>query len=161
MVDDDAHILGPDILPTPFTADEIREAARGVKTIRMLVEEPDGTAVLRVNRFRDSDADGATLERWQSGPTGIIEGEITSSRVTWAQLQAHAAFPADSTVLSSESLELPIGRVDCLRYDVRESADAAAETFWFAVAHPGMPVRYELPVDGGTRRTTVIAIERG
>ena len=164
----DPHVLGPGLLPTPFTADEIHAAARGGKTIRMLVEEPDGASHIRVNRFRDADDEGATLERWISGPTGIVQGEITSSRVTWRELQAHAAFPADLTTLSSETLELPIGRVECLRYEVRESSDAAPETFWFAVNHPGMPVRYESRVDAGMQRTgssgmqrtTVIAIAR-
>ncbi|WP_404474491.1 hypothetical protein [Microbacterium aerolatum] len=185
--DPDPHVLGPGLLPTPFTADEIRDGARGGKTIRMLVEEPDGTQHLRVNRFRDVDDAGATLERWITGPTGIVQGEITSSRVTWRELQGHAAFPADRTTLSSETLDLPIGRVDCLRYEVRERADAAPETFWFAPAHPGMPVRYAEPLPeiafrgrdagnsarsqprnaispgeagAGVRRTTVIAIER-
>ncbi|WP_260980409.1 hypothetical protein [Microbacterium paludicola] len=158
--DPDAHVLGPGLLPTPFTADEIRDAARGGKTIRMLDEEADGTRTLRVNRFREVDDDGALLERWTSGPTGIVDGEIERSRVTWRELQAHAAFPEDRTTLSSETLELPIGRVECLRYEVRGPADAASETFWFATAHPGMPVRVETISDEGVTRTTVIAIER-
>lgn len=158
--DSDPHLLGPDLLPTPFTADEIRDAARGGKTIRMLIEEPDGRTQLRVNRFRDADDKGATLERWTSSPTGIVEGEITRTSVTWRELQGHAAFPANLTTLSSETLDLPLGRVDCLRYEVRETADADPEIFWFATAHPGMPVRYESRVDGGIQRTTVVAIER-
>ncbi|WP_243228870.1 DUF3108 domain-containing protein [Microbacterium sp. CIAB417] len=159
--DPDAHLLGPGLLPTPFTADEIRAAAGSGKTIRILVEHPDGTRTLRVNRFRDTDADGATLERWTSGETGIVEGAISSGRVTWSELQGHAAFPSDRTTLSTETLDLPIGRVDCLRYEVRENPDAAPDTFWFSVAHPGMPVRFETTVDGGVQRTTVVAIERG
>lgn len=156
----DPHVLGPGLLPTPFTADEIRDAASGGKTIRILVEEPDGTTVHRVNRFRDLDAEGATLERWTSGPTGIVQGEIASSRVTWRELQGHATFRAEQTTLSSETLELPIGSVDCLRYEVRDSADAEPDVFWFATAHPGMPVRFESPTDAGVQRTTVVRIER-
>lgn len=33
----------------------------------------------------------------------------------------------------------PIGGLECLRYDVRR--DGGTSTFWFATAHPGMPVR--------------------
>ncbi|HWV47929.1 MAG TPA: hypothetical protein VN035_00610 [Microbacterium sp.] len=157
----DAHLLGPGLLPTPFTADEIRRATGGGKTIRIRIDNPDGSRTLRVNRFRETDADGATLDRWTAGPTGIVEGEITSSRVTWLDLQRHAAFPSDRTVLSTETLDLPIGRVECLRYEVRSTADAEPDTFWFSVAHPGMPVQYETAVDSGIQRTTVIAIEWG
>jgi len=159
--DPDAHLLGPGLLPTPFTADEIRRATGGGKTIRIEVENPDGTRTIRVNRFRETDAEGATLDRWAAGPTGIVDGEIASSRVAWTDLQRHAAFPSDRTVLSTEALDLPIGRVDCLRYDVRETPDAEPATFWFSVAHPGMPVRFETALDDGIQRTTVIAIEWG
>ena len=159
--DPEAHVLGPGLLPTPFTADEIRRATGGGKTIRIQVDGPDGTRSLRVNRFRETDTVGATLDRWTSGPTGIVDGRIESSRVTWSELQAHAAFPSDRTVLSSETLDLPIGTVECLRYDVRDQPDAQPSTFWFSVAHPGMPVRYETPVDSCVERSTVIAIEWG
>lgn len=155
----DAHVIGPGLLATPFTADEIRAATGGGKTIRLLVEGPQGARYFRVNRFRDTDADGATLDRWRSGVDGVVEGEISSSRVSWRELQAHAAFPAERTVLSSETLSLPIGRLACLRYDVRESPEAAPATFWFAMTRPGMPVRYDAPVDGGVERTTIVAIE--
>ena len=155
----DAHVIGPGLLATPFTADQIREATGDGKTIRLLIEQPQGSRNIRVNRFRETDADGATLDRWSSGPDGVVQGEISSARVSWRDLQAHAAFPAECTVLSSESLSLPIGRVDCLRYDVRESLESAPATFWFSVKHPGMPVQYEAPAEGGLRRTTIVAIE--
>ncbi|MDP3952095.1 hypothetical protein [Microbacterium sp.] len=155
----DAHVIGEGLLATPFTADEIREATGAGKTIRLLVEEPQGARYLRVNRFRETDADGATLDRWRSGVDRVVEGDISSARVSWRDLQAHAAFPAERTVLSSETLSLPIGRLECLRYDVRDGPEAAPATFWFAMTHPGMPVRYEAPVDGGVERTTIVAIE--
>jgi len=72
--------------------------------------------------------------------------------VTWLELQQHAAFPGQLTQVSSETIEIPLGRLGCIRYDVREDAEVA--TFWFSPAHPGMPVRYES--DGA--HTTVIEI---
>lgn len=155
----DAHVLGPGLLATPFTADEIREATGNGKTIRVLIEEPNGARDFRVNRFRETDADGATLDRWSSGEDGVVQGEIASARVTWRDLQAHAAFPADRTVLSSETLSLPIGLVECLRYEVRESPEAEPATFWFSMKHPGMPVQYETPAERGVLRTTIVAID--
>ena len=156
--DSDAHIIGPGLLATPFTADEIREATGNGKTIRLLIEGPESSREFRVNRFREADAEGATLDRWTSNADGVLQGDISTSRVTWHDLQAHAAFPAERTTLSTETLSLPIGHVDCLRYDVRENPEASPMTFWFSMKHPGMPVQFDAPVEGGVRRTTVVSI---
>jgi hypothetical protein len=146
MTASDPRLLGPGLLPTPFTADEIRAATGVGTTVRIRVDRPDGSHALRVNRFRDTDAEGAVLERWdESAPH-----DIAKNRVTWAELQGHAAFDATTTRVSSESLAIELGTVMCLRYDATDGV------FWFSLAHPGMPVRYE----AGGVRTTVIEITR-
>lgn len=141
----DPHVLGPGLLPTPFTAAEIREATGRGKTISIRVDLPDGTTGMRFNRFSEADADGATLERWSLDD----RSDLTADRVTWRELQQHAAFDAETTSVSTESLTIPLGAVECLRYDTE------AGVFWFSTAHPGMPVQYES--DG--IRTTVIGVE--
>lgn len=141
----DPRIIGPGLLPTPFTADEIREATGIGKTIRMRVDAPDGTATYRVNRFREADAEGATLDRWAED----APDDVRSNRVTWRELQGHAAFDAATTSVSTEPLSIPLGEVNCLRYDTEDA------TFWFSLAHPGMPVQYE---SAGVR-TTVVNVE--
>jgi hypothetical protein len=161
QVPSDPHVLGPGLLPTPFTAAEIRAASGSGKTIRILVELPDGERFERIHRFSDCDDEGATLERWRVAVDGGVDGEVSSRRVTWFELQQHAAFPADRTSRSNETLELPIGRVECVRYDTRDDAwaDAPVATFWFAHDYPGMPVRYEEATPAGVERTIVVAIE--
>ncbi|MBW8764304.1 MAG: hypothetical protein JF592_17290 [Microbacterium sp.] len=141
----DPHILGPGLLPTPFTAAEIRDATGRGKTIRIRIDLPDGTASSRYNRFSETDAEGATLERWSNDD----RSDLSANRVTWLELQQHAAFDAETTSVSSETLSIPLGEVECLRYDTEDG------TFWFSVAHPGMPVQYE---SGGVR-TTVVGVE--
>ncbi|GAB6856133.1 hypothetical protein JCM13591A_02380 [Microbacterium xylanilyticum] len=151
----DPHIVADGLLPTPFTAAEIRDALRGGATIRIRTEAPDGAATERVNRFSDGDADGATLTAHPADDPG----SAVSKRVTWRELQAHAAFPAERTTVGSETIEHPLGRLECRRYAVRD--DDGDTVFWFALAHPGMPVRYETTDAAGTTRTTVLAITRG
>jgi hypothetical protein len=141
----DPHLLGPGLLPTPFTADEIREATGAGKTIRLLLEGPDGPLGEHVNRFHDTDAEGATLDRWNAtDPKTVV-----SHRVTWLELQGHAAFDAETTSVSTVSLTSPLGDLTCRKYETGDGV------FWFSIAHPGMPVQYES--DG--MRTTVLAIE--
>ena len=141
----DPHLLGPGLLPTPFTATEIRDATGRGKTIRIRIDLPDGTSSSRVNRFSETDAEGATLERWSAED----RSDLSANRVTWLELQRHAAFDAETTSVSTESLSIPLGEVECLRYDTEGG------TFWFSLTHPGMPVQYE---SAGVR-TTVVSVE--
>lgn len=156
MVTDDPHVLGDGLLPTPFTAAEIRRAAGNGLTIVLFVESPDGSQHERINRFEQTDAEGATLRAWF---TDAPEDAVTS-RVTWRELQEHASFPRAHTTVTDEDLALPFGRVPCRRYEIADAPDAPVETYWFSLAHPGMPVRYEVPLDGGMLRTTVQNIRR-
>ena len=134
---------------------------RWLSVRRLDVEQPDGERFERVNRFSDCDAEGATLERRLVAADGGAEGEVSAGRVTWLELQWHAAFPAERTTVTEETLELPMGRLECVRYDTREGdvTDAPVESFWFARAFPGMPVRYESPTPAGIVRTTVVAVD--
>jgi hypothetical protein len=151
----DPHVLAPGTAPTPFTAEEIRAGCPEGRTITLLVEPADGSPWRRVNRFVDTDPEGATLQRWRLGPDGEPEGAVEGGRTTWLQLQAHASFPADAVTIERDTVELPIGVVEAVRYTVTD--DEGVETFWFAKAFPGMPVRYEsLGAGGGVDRTTMI-----
>ena len=145
MTEPDPYLLGPGLLPTPFTAAEIRDAIGSGKLIRLLLEGPDGPLGEHVNRFRDTDDEGATLDRWAAAdPKAVV-----SDRVTWTELQGHAAFDAGTTSVSTVALSSPLGQLTCRRYDTDDGV------FWFAIDHPGMPVQYES--DG--MRTTVLSIE--
>ena len=155
MTSDDPHVLAPGMAPTPFTAAEIRSGCPEGRTITLLVEPATGSPWRRVNRFVATDHVGATLERWRVGPDGQPEGEVAASRLTWLQLQGHASYPADVVTIAPDTVDLPMGSFDALRYTVED--DDGVATFWFAPAFPGMPVRYESPADGsGIDRTTMI-----
>ncbi|MGX5697327.1 hypothetical protein ACWKWP_14095 [Agromyces soli] len=160
----DPHLLGQGLLPTPFTAAEIRDASGRGKTIRILVEGPGGQRHERINRFTDCDDEGATLSRWRLAAVGAavddVDGEVSSGRVSWLELQRHAAFPTDRTTLVEDVVEVPLGRFDCVRYDTRDDEpDAPVETFWFAREHPGMPVRYAVPTPEGLVVNAVVSID--
>lgn len=145
----DPHVVAEGLLPTPFTADEIRAALRDGAVIRVRIEAPDGTASERISRYSEGRDEDVLLE---SHPVGAPE-TATGGRVSWRELQAHAAFPADRTAVADDTIEHPLGRLECLRYTV--SDDDGGAVFWFALAHPGMPVRYETTDASGTTRITV------
>jgi hypothetical protein len=75
-------------------------------------------------------------------------------RSTWADMQAHASFPAVITTIEPETIDIPLGVLDCLRYTVHD--DDTVMTFWFCPAYPGMPVRYSRQENGHTVSTTTM-----
>jgi len=129
-------------LPTPFTADEIRTGCPDGRTVRTR----DEAGTVSVSRFTDGDDGGPTLVSWTEGPDGNPAGDTVRTRLTWRQFQQHAAFPADGTTVSQETIRTPLGELECTRYDVD------GMTFWFDIHRPGMPVRHGTP---GSMRTMV------
>lgn len=153
----DPHVLGPGLAPTPFTADEIREGCRPGRLVTVEATA-DGQTTRSTNRYVSSDEEGGELERTVLDADGaVVEREVI--RVTWADLQSHAAFPADRTTIAPARLEMPMGQADCLLYTV--SADGVTRRFWFDTGRPGMPVRVETEEAGAvTSVRAVVADER-
>jgi hypothetical protein len=142
----DPHQLRPDHLPTPFTADEIRAACQPGRMVRSLVVQPDTDPIVRVTRFVSADSQGAEQDSWEETPDGARLGEAKRRRSTWLEFQEHASFPAATTVLAKETIEIPAGRFHCLRYTTRDGE--GVQTFWFARSVPGMPLRFEERIGG-------------
>jgi hypothetical protein len=154
----DLHLLASDRAPTPFTAEEIRGGCPTGRTIRLLVELESQPPFVRVNRFVHTDAEGSTVERTRYTLEGELIGSPETDRTTWLQLQAHASFPAAVTEIHPETIETPLGSLDCLRYTVVDGS--ATDSFWFAPSAPGMPVRYTSEEDGRVTSTVTMIENR-
>ena len=143
---DDPHVLRSDHHPTPFTADEIRLGCRAGRTVRSLVVEGGAEPYVAVTRFVSVDAEGADTDHWTETPDGRRATEPERHRSTWLEFQGHASMPADSTQISEETMDIPAGHYDCLKY-VRRDGDSVS-TFWFARSAPGMPLMFERRTSG-------------
>lgn len=133
------HVLFDGHAPTPFTADQIRRASPAGHTTKVLVETRDNAPVIRTTTFvsvEDEQAEIEFVEASAGDPSVHLTGGAT---VRWEDLQAHASFPLDDVEVADETIELPWGRLECLRYTVTH--DGSTTIHWFAKAHPGMPVR--------------------
>ena len=152
----DPHVLAPGQAPTPFTAAEIRDDCAVGKVVRVLVEIDAEPPYQRVTRYVECDDSGATLERSDLALDGTSLEDPEIDRVTWLDLQGHAAFPADDTVIASETIDTPLGELDCMRYTVQDGP--SEKVLWFAKGLPGMPVRFVTQLDG-TVGMTVSVVE--
>lgn len=152
----DPHQLRAGDLPTPFTAEEIRDGNPVGSVIRLRVERAGADSMIHVSSYLSADERGAVRESWDETLDGERVGEAEQSRETWLELQEHASFLAGSTRIDEEVIELPIGRLECLRYT--QTTEDGTRTFWFARDLPGQPVRWEIR-SGGELVTSVEAIE--
>jgi hypothetical protein len=117
--------------PTPYTAEQIRDASRPGRTYTWRVEQSGKPAVEHVVEFRRVDADGAELSS---------DGQ--SKRVTWEELRQHAEFPRAAVTTREETVTVPAGTYECIVYVVERRAANETFTFYFAKAMPGAPVLF-------------------
>lgn len=138
---------GEERLPTPYSADEIRDEWVEGFTVEMLRTVPDGEvrerwAVVAADddgvdiRFNALDADGQ--------PAG--EGVVRHS--SWEELRDHASFPADRAERERSTRETPLGVLDGWLYTVHDPDAGTVTRFFFADSLPGAPVWMEVTRDG-------------
>ncbi len=155
-----AAALKDNLLPTPFTAEQLR-AAMPVGTLMRFRLEAEGQMPAE-QRWQVTAADAETctiasaIYDLSSGALLVDEGAETS---TWAELRDHAAFPAGLTTQTSEEIEVPAGRLSVAGYHVRQP-DGPMRHFWFSPALPGPPVKMSVVAPNGTELMSMALIER-
>ncbi|MEZ5330878.1 MAG: hypothetical protein R2991_02235 [Thermoanaerobaculia bacterium] len=127
-----------DFLPTPYTAEQIRDAWREGRRVTMRMETPSGTTVTRTTVVGwSAEAAEVAEETLDAAGDPVGEPEVTTSR--WTELRDHARFPADRASRVRERRETPLGELEGWLYRV-EGGDGGVSEFFFADAYPGPPV---------------------
>jgi hypothetical protein len=143
---DESHRLEPDHHPTPFTAAQIRDAFVIGREVRSLMVRAGAEPYVHVRRNFSADAESAVYEVWTETPEGERISEPEQGASTFLELQGHASMPIDATTIEPVEIDVPMGHFEGLRY-TRTRGDTV-DTFWFALARPGAPVRIESRVGG-------------
>lgn len=157
-IHDDPHVMAPGHAPTPFTADEIRAGNPPGRTIRLIVEVAGDPTYLRQTRFTAGDLEGSTQEMARIAADGEPLEAAEVVRSSWRDLQGHASFPLGVVTVEPDTIDSPLGRLDCLRYRVIDGS--TVNTFWFARALPGMPAQYTEERDGQVLMSTTMIMNQ-
>lgn len=146
-----------EMAPTPFTADQIRDACPAGRRIVFKVEEPGKPVVHRTIEFVKSDASGADLKITMTDAAGAQLGADTS-HATWEELRTHALFPKSAVRIEEKQFTTPLGTFEGLVYTVTEGEGANAEvtTFCFAKSLPGPPLLFVTEKGGQKIRTSTM-----
>jgi hypothetical protein len=136
-------------LPTPFTAEEIREAFRpGQHLVFTIFTAGKGTVVSdwTVTGWTDQEATIGFTTLAEDGETVL---EPTEERTTpWAELRDHASFPAATATRSQGVLIHPLGTLDIWLYSVSGPDEGMTQRYWFAKDLPGPPIRFTITAGG-------------
>jgi len=137
----ESHRMQPDHHPTPFSAAQIRDGFVVGREVRTLNVRAGAEPYVHVRRDMSADGDTGVYEVWTETPGGDRISEPEQASSTFLELQQHASMPVAATVIEPVEIDIPMGRFEGLRY-TRVQGDMV-DTFWFALALPGAPVRIE------------------
>ena len=139
-----------DMAPTPYTAEQIRQANPPGTTLVYRIDEPPAPPVFNVMHFASDDADHAVVENQTLTEERTPAGDLVISESSWTELRDHAAFPSSKTSRTEAQCEVPAGSFNCMLYTVQSEEDGVPITsrFYFAETRPGPPVCYEREREG-------------
>ena len=135
------------MLPTPFTAEQIR--AEWVVGFRLTLRRwvPAGE---RLERWRvvAADADGVEIENATVDADGNVVGEPVTRRSSWTELRDHASFPAVEATRSRATRSTALGKLEGWLYAVAGPEAGMTSELFFADSLPGAPVEMTAWQDG-------------
>ena len=136
--------------PTPYTAQQIRDATHVGRTYEFLIERPDGPAARRRMVFVAVTRERATVESVMIDDKGKISGEPKRTDSTWEELRDHAKYPKAATTIATATATTPAGTFPCHRYMVVEAGEGGVTrtVALFADELPGPPVELRKEVAG-------------
>jgi hypothetical protein len=157
----ESHRLAPDHHPTPFSAEQIREASAAGTTITFRVEPPGFDPHLDRWEFLGGDVERGTRRRWTEALDGTVLEPPAEVESTWLDLQRHASYPCATTRMTTGTVRTPAGEFDCWIY-VTTDDDGSVTRASFARTEPGPPVLLETERDGTiVFRMTLVESRRG
>jgi len=146
-----------DVAPYPYTVDQIRAGCHG-RVLEYEMAVAGGPPKRQRWEFSDVDRETVTVTTTHLDADGKAVGAPESKSAKWTELHEHARFPRARATLSEETLTLPFGTLECVRYVVRGTE--GTKTYWFAKTLPGPPVKMIVEKDGKTVMTMTMVQNR-
>ncbi len=145
-------------LPTPFTAEQIRDEWIVGFEVLMKRNGPEGEFLERW-RVLDTDAQTVSIEGAVVDALGQPIDEPQVGRSGWDELRDHAAFPVDRGTRAREIRQTALGELEGWLYIVSDPDGEGAMHYFFADSLPGAPVQVQV-VSGGQVETVFEQLER-
>jgi hypothetical protein len=145
--------------PTPYSAEEIRDANRPGTIYRYKVETSGKPVELKVLEFTlGTSAESAEVKDQSLDEAGQAKSPAKIERASWEELRRHAEFPRAGLKVEPGAIEVPAGKFEAMVYTV-SAPNGDTMRFYFAKSYAGPPVLF-YKERGGARLVTSTLIER-
>lgn len=134
------------LAPRLFDADGLRDGFVLGTRLVLRIEAAGAPTIVEEWTVTGHTPEGCTIHSVTRDEAGTVLKEEDGTS-TWTELEGHASFPADATVMLDTTTETPMGTLDVRRYTVRED-DGSVKVLHFAKSYAGPPVRMEVTKDG-------------
>jgi len=148
--------------PTPYTAAQIRDACPSGLRIIYVIDTPEKGRTKQVFALDEWSEAGTRLTFSETTEDDKIIGVVQSELRSWEELQHQASSPADQTSIATETITVPAGTYECMRYTVKRTEEGGGESqdvLWFAYEFPGPPIRW-IATSGGVKKMEMNLLER-
>jgi hypothetical protein len=136
----------PEILPQPFTAEQIRD--EWIEGFQLLMHRRSNETAERERwTVVGWDKEGAEIEYISLDDEGQPTGEPRVEPSTWVELRDHASFPAANATREEATRETALGTLDGWLYTVNDPDQGTVTEFFFAQELPGAPVEFRIMAD--------------
>ena len=140
-----------EVLPTPFTAEEIQAACMPGTQVVFRIEAQGHPPFRQYMRFSAGDDESATVETWTETLEGAPLGPRQTQTSAWSELRDHALLPLGST-RERATHEGVMGPYDGWRYvqPIDDERGTGQRELWFADRLPGPPLLVIETIGGET-----------
>jgi hypothetical protein len=142
----DAPAPPPAALPTPYSAEQIRDAWQPGFRVEMRSTEA-GVATLQRMTVVSATAEAVTIRSESLGENGEASEPASELTAKWAELRDHGLFEATKATRERAECHSRLGSLPGWRYATTTTSGDAL-TMCFADATPGPPVEYETRREG-------------
>jgi hypothetical protein len=145
----ESNRIQPDHAPTPFSAEEIYKGCPQGRKIVFQLETFGKAVMFQSLEFQMVEKDEVVFESITKDAGGKQIGSRKMTVGKWKDLQAHASFLKDETVITTESFTTSAGTFECWLYTISSKTKKKnVKRLWFAKKLPGPPICYEEKQDG-------------
>ncbi|MCA9518388.1 MAG: hypothetical protein KC635_25815 [Myxococcales bacterium] len=149
----------------PFPAAALRDGIHPGQTYLFKITAVGSPEHRLRMRFLETGAEGAVMERAEWPATAQGPGESVMGEATWEELESHARYAKENTVVTDSEVTVPAGHFATRLYTVTTTDDEGHTEITrahFAPAIPGPPVLTEISSDGDIMMTmTLLSFEPG